>query len=116
MSFKKFKLEAVFFKTENGIEPVRDWLKSLSKEDKKHIGEDISTVQFGWPLGMPLVDYLSDGLWEVRVKLSGSRIARIIFFMDDNAMVLVNGFIKKTKKTPIPELDLSKKRKREYLK
>lgn len=64
---------------------------------------------------MPLVDHLGDGLWEVRVKLTGGRIARIIFFMDDNAMILVNGFIKKTKKTPTTELDLAKKRKKQYL-
>lgn len=52
---KKTKLNAVFFKTTMGNEPVREWLKDLSKEDKKIIGSDIQTVQFGWPLGMPLV-------------------------------------------------------------
>src|SRR5579863_5719248 len=99
MDIKNKRLEAIFFKTELGTEPVREWLKTLLKTDKKTIGEDIKTVQFGWPLGMPLVDSLGHGLWEVRTKLSGGRISRIIFFMDSNTMVLVNGFIKKTKKT-----------------
>jgi phage-related protein len=94
MDIKK-KLGAVFYKTENGIEPVREWLKDLSKEDKKIIGEDIKTVQFGWPLGMPLVDSLGRGLWEVRAKFSGKKIARIIFFMGESTMVLLHGFIKK---------------------
>lgn len=89
-------------------------MKSLLKSDKKTIGEDIKTVQYGWPLGMPLVDSLGQGLWEVRCKLSGGRIARILFFMDGNIMILVNGFIKKTQKTPKQELDIAKKRKKLY--
>lgn len=114
MDIKKKKLDAIFFCSETGNEPVREWLKGLVKRDKKVIGEDIKTVQYGWPLGMPLVDGLGNGLWEVRSKLSGGRIARVIFFMENNMMVLVNGFIKKTKKTPVLELEVSKKRKRQY--
>ena len=108
------RLNAVFYRTENGNEPVRDWLKNLSKRDKKIIGEDIKTVQFGWPLGMPLVDHLGRGLWEIRSTLPNDRIARIIFFMDEDTMVFVNGFIKKTRKTPQLELELAFKRKRLY--
>jgi len=108
------KLNAVFYRTESGVEPVREWLKELLKADKKAIGEDIRTVQLGWPLGMPLVDSLGDKLWEVRTKLEGGRIARIIFFMDINTMVLVNGFIKKTQKTPKQELEIARKRKWQY--
>ena len=111
---KKTKLNAVFFKTAVGNEPVRVWLKSLPREDKKMIGIDVQTVQLGWPLGMPLVRSLENGLWEVRTKLMGARIARILFFMDDNTMVLVNGFMKKTQKTPQAELALARKRKNEY--
>jgi len=114
MSVKIKKLDAIFYRTESGTEPVRAWLKKLSKVDKKVIGEDIKTVQIGWPLGMPLVDNLGSGLWEIRSKLSGSRIARIIFFMDVNAMIIVNGFVKKSKKTPRQELELSRKRKKQY--
>lgn len=44
-------LTVVFYRNENGTEPVRDWLRSLEKEDKKSIGEDIKTVQYGWPIG-----------------------------------------------------------------
>lgn len=106
------KLEVVFYCTESSAEPVRDWLKSLSKVDKKTIGEDIKTVQYGWPLGMPLVDSLSHGLWEIRSKLLGGRIARILFFMDRGTMVLVHAFFKKTQKTPRLDLELARKRKK----
>lgn len=108
------KLEVHFFRTEKGSEPVREWLRELPEEDKKIIGEDIKTVQFGWPLGMPLVDSLGDGLWEIRIRLSGNRIARVIFFLDQNMMILVNGFIKKTQRTPQKELELARKRKKLY--
>lgn len=114
MDENRKKLEAVFYCTETGAEPVRVWLKKLSKIDKKTIGEDIKTVQYGWPIGMPLVDSLGYGMWEVRSKLLGGRIARILFFMENNTMVLVNAFFKKTQKTPKSELLLARKRKNQF--
>jgi hypothetical protein len=48
-------LSVVFFRTTTGREPVREWLKALRRQERRIIGEDIKTVQFGWPLGMPLV-------------------------------------------------------------
>lgn len=114
MNENRKKLEVVFYCTESGVEPVRNWLKDLLKIDKKTIGEDIKTVQYGWPIGMPLIDSLGYGLWEVRSKLLGGRIARILFFMDHNTMVLVHAFFKKTKKTPQAELYLARKRKNQF--
>ena len=99
-------LEVRFFKTDLQNEPVREWLKLLSATDKKVIGEDIKTVQFGWPLGMPLVAHLDKGVWEVRSKLD-NRIARTLFAIEGNVMVLLHGFIKKQQKTPKPDLDLA---------
>ena len=107
-------LKVVFFKTDTGNEPVRDWLKALSKEDCKAIGTDILTVQYAWPVGKPLVDNLGDGIWEVRSRLD-NRIARTLFAMVDQEIVLLHGFIKKQQKTPPDELDLAKKRKKQYL-
>jgi len=107
-------LKVVFFKTETGNEPVREWLKSLSREDCKVIGTDILTVQYAWPVGKPLVDNLGDGIWEVRSRLD-NRIARTLFAMVDQEVVLLHGFIKKQQKTPQDELELAKKRKKQYL-
>ena len=106
-------LEVHFYRRAGGNEPVREWLKSLSRNDKRTIGEDMKTVQFGWPLGMPLVRSLGKGLWEVRSWLENGKIARIIFFLYRGAMILVNGFIKKTQKTPANEIMIADKRKRE---
>ena len=93
---------------------MREWLKGLPKEDCKIIGTDIPTVQYAWPVGKPLVDSLSDGIWEVRSRLN-NRIARTLFAVVDEEIVLLHGFIKKQRKTPQDELDLTKKRKRQYL-
>ena len=102
-------LKVAFYRNANGREPVRDWLRSLDQDAKKTIGEDIKTVQFGWPLGMPLVRSLGDGLWEVRSSLSGS-IARVLFTTQANKIVLLHGFIKKTQKIPSKELALARRR------
>ncbi len=106
-------LKVVFFKTGTGNEPVREWLKALSKDDCKVIGADILTVQYAWPVGKPLVDNLGDGLWEVRSRLD-NRSARTLFALVNQEIVLLHGFIKKQPKTPADELELAKKRKRQY--
>lgn len=102
-------LDIHFYKTEQGNEPVKQWLQELSATDKKRIGEDMKTVQLGWPLGMPLVKHLVGDLWEVRIPLS-KRIARVLFVLDANSMVLIHGFIKKQQKTLKADLDLAKDR------
>lgn len=107
-------LRVVFFKTDTGNEPVREWLKELPKEDCKVIGADILIVQYAWPVGKPLVDNLGDGIWEVRSRLD-NRIARTLFAMVNQEIVLLHGFIKKTQKSPADELELAKKRKKHYL-
>ncbi|MCI0333611.1 MAG: type II toxin-antitoxin system RelE/ParE family toxin [Planctomycetes bacterium] len=103
------RLRVVFFKTEAGSEPVRDWLLELDRNDRKAIGEDIKTVQFGWPLGMPLVRKLDSELWEVRTRLH-RRNARVIVTIQSDVMILLHGFIKKSQKTPVSDLTLAKNR------
>ena len=98
-----------FFKSESGNEPVRDWLKDLPAIERRAIGEDIKTVQFGWPLGMPLVRKMGKDLWEVRIHLQ-TRIARVLFTVNGDTMVLLHGFIKKSTSTPVDDLALAKNR------
>jgi phage-related protein len=106
---KKQILNVVFYKTEAGTEPVREWLKDLSKEDRHTIGEDIKTAQYGWPLGMPLIRKIERGLWEVRSNISAG-IARVFFTVMDRTMILLHGFVKKSQKTPQNELDTARRR------
>ena len=103
-------LSVCFFRTEAGSEPVREWLKTLSAQDRKTIGEDIKTVQFGWPLGMPLVRKMGKDLWEARIHLE-DRIARVLFTVDAGVMVLLHGFVKKSQDTPRNDLKLAEGRR-----
>ena len=108
-------LRVLFFRTAAGDEPVRRWLKELDREDRKVIGEDVKLVQFRWPLGLPLVRKLEADLWEVRSHLSGGRIARIFFTVRAGEMALLHGFLKKSQKTPLQELELARRRKHQWL-
>jgi len=109
----KKKIPAVFYQSANRNEPVREWLLDMSKEDRLAIGTDIKTVEYGWPVGMPTCKPMKNGLFEVRTDLSSNRIARVLFFIINEEMVLLHGFIKKTQKTPDKDLDIAKKRKKE---
>jgi phage-related protein len=102
-------LRVRFYLTDTGAEPVRVWLRALPGHDRKTIGAAIMTVQFGWPLGMPLVRKLDDALWEVRVHLEG-RIARVLFTLFDHDRVLLHGFIKKSRAIPKDDLKRAKDR------
>jgi phage-related protein len=106
---RKTPLEVVFFRSNAGTEPVRDWLKKLPKEDRKAIGKDIKTAQYGWPLGMPLVKKVDKDLWEIRSHLE-NRISRVLLTMIEEKFVLLHGFIKKTQKIPKNDIVIAKKR------
>jgi phage-related protein len=108
-------VSVVFYRNEGGSEPVREFLLGLEKADRTAIGTDIKTVEYGWPLGMPLVRAMTnyDRLWEVRIKLSGRRIARVLFTVHKDRMVLLHGFIKKTQTTPQQDLKLADKRRKD---
>src|SRR5579863_4557512 len=109
------RVPAIFFRTEAGGEPLRDWLKALPSEDRKRIGEDIKSVEFGWPIGMPVCRSLGGGIFEVRTSLAQSRIARVLFYIDKmGRMILLHGFIKKTQKTPVADLELAKNNKSKH--
>ena len=98
-----------FFRLESGREPVREWLKGMRREHRKAIGEDVKTLQFGRPIGMPLARKIDEELWELRSNL-GPGIARIFFTIYESNIVLLHGFVKKSQKTPANELALARRR------
>jgi len=107
------KIPAAFYRTANGAEPVREWLRGKSPEDRKAIGRDIVRVEYGWPIGMPTCRPLGGGLFEVRTNLSGGRIARVLFCPTEGVLVLLHGFVKKTEKTPTQDLALGRSRQKD---
>ena len=107
------RVPARFYRTANGGEPVREWLKGLDPAARRVIGFDLKEAEFGWPVGMPLCRSLGRGLWELRRTLRDRRIARVIFCTHGGQLVVLHGFIKKTQRTPPQEIELALKRKRE---
>lgn len=73
------------------------------------IGDEIRTVQFGWPVGMPVVRKLAPDLWEVRVSVRAGA-ARVLFTIEDDDAVLLHGFVKKSQRTPRADLALALRR------
>lgn len=114
MGAARKKISVVFFKNDRGAEPVREWLIGLGHPDKKIIGADIKTVEFGWPIGMPTCGALGGGLYEVRSDLPDKTIARVLFAIYKNKMVLLHGFIKKTQKTPPHDMQLARRRMKKF--
>jgi phage-related protein len=102
-------LSVVFYATSAGNEPVRTWLLGLPRDDRRTVGFDIKTAQYGWPVGMPLIRKLEPGLWEVRSHIAAG-IARVLFTVDGQAMVLLHGFVKKSQKTPDVDLKTAQQR------
>ena len=95
------KITSLFYETSTGNKPVREWLLSLDKDDRKIVGGDIKTIEYGWPVGMPTCKSLGKKLFEVRSTISDKRISRVIFVVIDEYMVLLHAFIKKTQKTEL---------------
>ncbi len=101
-----------FYKMDTGREPVREWLKKLDPEDRKIVGDDLQALEFGWPIGMPLCRAMRSykGLWELRSDLNNGRIARVLFSVSKNRLILLQAFIKKTRKTPLHDLKIAVQR------
>jgi phage-related protein len=98
-----------FFRLDSGREPTREWLRGLDQAAKQTIGQDVKTLQYGWPIGMPLAPKMEADLWELRSTLPNG-IARLFFTLWDGHIVLLHGFIKKSQKTPKDDLALAKRR------
>jgi phage-related protein len=107
------RIELVFYQTEVGNAPVRDWLLSLSEANRREIGQDLQRVQFRWPVGMPLVRPMSKGMFEVRTSLPDGTIARVLFCFHQSELFALHGFIKKSQKTLATDLELARKRQKE---
>lgn len=90
------RIVARFYRTDTGSEPGRVWLLSLDAEDRRIVGKDIATVEFGWPVGMPVCRPLRGGLFEVRSTIRSGRVeARTYFAIEQDVMVLLHGVVGK---------------------
>src|SRR6266853_410023 len=95
------KTPLIFFRSDTGSEPVREWLKGLAEAERQAIGKDLLRAQWRWPVGMQLCRPLGDGLWEVRTDLPTNSTARVMLCLYGAHLVALHGFIKKTRTTPV---------------
>jgi antitoxin HicB len=110
---KREPLVALFYRSSAGWEPVREWLKSMSLEAQRFIGQDIATLELGWE-GMPpscLSVASRQGLWQIRSTLLENRIARVLASFHAGQMILLHGFVKAHETDG--DLDLAVKRQQE---
>ena len=110
------KFEVEFYETPNGDQPAKEFLLSLDKKMRAKMADTISILQDnGYELREPYSKHLSEGIFELRVKV-GSDITRVLyFFYVDRHIILTNGFIKKAQKTPPKEIERAKKYRADYL-
>jgi phage-related protein len=109
-------LEVDFYKASNGKCPVNQYIDSLSSKQAKKVAWVLNVVE---SLNQVPTDYLkklksTDDIWEVRVQLA-SNIFRLLGFIEDERLILTNGFTKKTQKTPRREIDKAERRKANYI-
>ena len=110
------KFEVEFYETKNGIQPAREFILS---QEKKQIAKTLDMIQLlqdnGYRLCEPYSKALENGIFELRIK-QGNNISRIMyFFYVDQHIILTNGFIKKTQKTPRSEIEKAKNYRADYL-
>lgn len=104
-----------FYRLPNGKIPVEEFLDGLQPKMRAKAMYSLSILQeFGNDLREPYSKQVGNGLFELRIKFA-SDIARVFyFFVIDNKIILTNGFVKKTMKTPKAELDMARKYKADY--
>ena len=107
--------EVDYYELPNGEKPVVQFINSLdTKMRVKALGSIDILAEFGNKLREPYSKAIGSGLFELRIKFA-SDITRIFyFFVVDNKIILTNGFVKKTNKTPPGEIALAKKYKADY--
>ena len=110
---EKKGFDVVFFETENGKQPVREFIKNLSKEDQKEVESDIRAVQDKFPIGLPLVKKLKPKLWEIR-STTKDGINRVFFTFFNKKIILLHAFVKKVQKTPLKEIDVAIERLKDF--
>jgi phage-related protein len=112
---KLTKIPLSFFRTSQGSEPVREWLKDLPVDERRAIGRDLLRAQWRWPIGMPLCRPLGKGLWEIRTDLFTGRTARVFVAHHLGHLLAVHGCIKKTRAISKVDLQMARKRQRELV-
>ena len=104
-----------YYETEGGKRPAREFIQGLPVKLEAEAFLDIGLLeQFGTQLIMLYSRYIKDGLFELRIQQAGSKVRIFYFFVFGKNIILTNGFLKKTKKTPPHEINKALRYKSDY--
>lgn len=110
------KFEIIPFVKTNGDAPVLEFIKTQNPKMQAKILKELELLEnLGNRLNGKYTKHLDNGIFELRIKFS-SDITRILYFFHiEKKIIITNGFLKKTQKTPVSEIDLAKKYRKLYL-
>jgi len=110
-------LDIEYYQTANGNEPVKDFIEGLDTKLQVKTLRSIQLLEeYGNSLREPESKPLGDGLFELRASFSRGETRVLYFFWHKNKAVLTHGFIKKSQKTPLREIEKAKKYRDDYRK
>lgn len=104
-----------FYTRSDGTKPAKDFIASLDEKMRAKVVRTVSLLSTEGPLlREPYSKALDDGIFEIRTQF-GSNITRVLyFFVIGKKVILTNGFVKKTQKTPSAEIELAKMYRADY--
>jgi len=106
-----------YYEKEDGTFPAEEFILSLDTKMQAKMFRELELLEtFGNELREPHSKPLGDGIYEVRAKFASDITRVLYFFVVDKKIILTNGFVKKTQKTPVNEIELAKKYRKDYLK
>ena len=105
-----------YYEKEDGTFPAEEFILSLDAKMQAKMFRELDLLEtFGNQLREPHSKPLGDGIYEIRAKVASDITRVLYFFVVNKKIILTNGFVKKTQKTPENEITLAKKYRKEYL-
>ena len=105
-----------YYEKEDGTFPAEEFILSLDAKMQAKMFRELELLEtFGNELREPHSKPLGDGIYEIRAKVASDITRVLYFFVVNKKIILTNGFVKKTQKTPDNEIALAKKYRKDYL-